>query len=153
MKALVVLLSAGTFVWLASCGSDAVTIPTASPDASPADAADASATPDAAVVDGPGAVGETCSFNKDCMAALRCECSEANGCACQTGVRGTGRNGVDPCPGDDGSNLCASALCVEGPDGTGNWCSDECTTDADCTGMLPKCTDIDFVGRVCVRSQ
>ncbi|MDB4942234.1 MAG: hypothetical protein JWP97_1768 [Labilithrix sp.] len=124
------------------------------PDAAVADARDDGDVPDAGGKDanGAGGDGDACTFDRDCAAALRCECSEADGCACRTGARGTGRNGIDPCPGADGSNACASALCVEGPDGAGSFCSDECTTNADCTGQLPVCAEIALVGRVCVRT-
>ncbi|MCA9608217.1 MAG: hypothetical protein KC619_21555, partial [Myxococcales bacterium] len=103
---------------------------------------------DAAVPSSDAAEGAICSFNRDCAAAARCECDEATGCMCATGTRGTGVNGVDTCT--DG-NDCASALCVEGPDSVTFYCSDECGTDSDCTGALPRCIDIAFVGRVCVR--
>jgi hypothetical protein len=105
---------------------------------------DASSAKDA---NGPGEAGAPCSFNRDCSAALRCECDETAGCACAPGPRGTGRNGIDPC---DGGDQCASSLCVEGPGGA-YVCSDECVTPADCTGALPLCTDIAFVGRICIR--
>ncbi len=88
----------------------------------------------------------TCGFNRDCPADQRCACSEIDGCFCEDGVRGTGRNGVDTCEtGDD----CASALCVEGNGAF--YCSDTCATDADCGAALPTCMDIVFVGRICVR--
>jgi hypothetical protein len=114
----------------------------------PLDAADASDT-SVVIVDGPGMAGEECSFNRDCKAALRCECVEPDPCTCKAGTRGTGRNGIDAC--NDG-NACASSLCVEGPTGTGSFCSDECKTSADCTGKLPLCSDIAFVGRICIRT-
>ena len=145
---------AGALASIAACSTSDVTMPAAGDDdaavvdALAPDASDAASGADA---NGPGNPGDICSFNADCAAALRCECNESTGCACQPGVRGTGRNGIDPCPGDNGSDDCASALCIEGPDGTGNFCSDQCTTDADCTGMLPQCMDIALVGRVCVR--
>jgi len=100
-------------------------------------------------VDGPGAEGATCSFNRDCHLALRCECDETTGCACKTGTRGTGKNGVDPCAS---GNDCASSVCVEGPPDSGSFCSDECKTSNDCTGVLPLCSDIAFVGRICIRT-
>lgn len=114
-----------------------------------ADASDAQ-TEDAGIVDGPGKVGAECSFNRECMAALRCECSETSGCACKPGARGTGRNGIDPC---DAGEACRSSLCIEGPPGMGSFCSDECKTEADCTGKLPVCADIALVGRVCIRQK
>jgi hypothetical protein len=89
-----------------------------------------------------------CSFNKDCPSAERCECDEVTGCFCHIGVRGTGKNGIDQCvTGND----CQSALCIEGPTKNVFYCSDECKTAAQCTGMLPKCTNIALVGMVCVR--
>jgi len=100
------------------------------------------------IVDGPGEAGAECAFNRECHAALRCECTESTGCACKVGVRGTGQNGVSPC--SDG-NACASSVCVEGPPDSGSFCSDECKTSADCTGKLPLCSDIAFVGRICIR--
>jgi hypothetical protein len=98
-------------------------------------------------VDGPGEAGAPCTFNRDCPSALRCECDLDAGCACAPGPRGTGKNGIDRC---DGGNDCASSLCVEGPGGV-YYCSGECVTAADCTGALPLCADIAFVGRICVR--
>jgi hypothetical protein len=98
---------------------------------------------------GPGAVDALCSFNYDCQAALRCECSEDTGCACKTGARGTGRNGITSCTS---GNDCASAVCVEGPPGTGSFCSDECGSSADCVGPLPVCQSVTFVGTICIRT-
>lgn len=98
---------------------------------------------------GPGAVDALCSFNWDCQSALRCECDEATGCACKSGARGTGRNGIDPCTS---SNTCTSAVCVEGPPDSGSFCSDECATSADCVGKLPLCQTVSFVGRICIRT-
>jgi len=98
---------------------------------------------------GTGAVDAVCSFNHDCQAALRCECSETAGCACKAGVRGTGRNGKDPCTS---GNDCVSAVCVEGPPGAGSFCSDECGSTADCVGKLPVCQSVAFVGTICIRT-
>jgi hypothetical protein len=107
--------------------------------------ADAKAVRDA---NGPGEAGDDCVFNYDCKLALRCECDQGT-CTCQPGARGTGQNGVDKC---DGGEQCASSLCVEGPgDGGVFYCSDECGSNADCTGMLPKCKNISFIGEICVR--
>ena len=100
-------------------------------------------------IDGPGADGATCAFNRDCHLALRCECNETTGCACKPGARGTGKNGIDPCTS---GNECASSVCVEGPPDAGSFCSDECVTAAQCTGVLPLCSDIAFVGRICIRT-
>ena len=88
---------------------------------------------------GPGEAGAECAFNRDCQAALRCECDESTGCACQPGARGTGKNGIDAC---DSGNQCASSLCVEGPDPGESICSDECKTEDDCTGKLPRCIPV-----------
>ena len=106
--------------------------------------ADAKAVRDA---NGPGEAGDDCVFNYDCQLALRCECNGS--CSCQPGARGTGKNGIDKC---DGGEQCASSLCVEGPgDGGTFYCSDECESNADCTGPLPKCKSISFIGQICVR--
>ncbi|MCB9596967.1 MAG: hypothetical protein H6719_29865 [Sandaracinaceae bacterium] len=112
------------------------------------DGVDAAAPVDAAVPSSDAADGALCSFNRECAAAQRCECDETTGCACATGPRGTGQNGVDTCTS---GNDCASSVCVEGPDGVTFYCSDECATEADCTGPLPQCIDIAFVGRICAR--
>ena len=122
-------------------------------DASPGDF-DAATTTDSAdagviIVNGPGEAGVECSFNRDCNAVLRCACVEGQGCVCEPGTRGTGRNGIDPC---NDSNACASAVCVEGPPDSGSFCSDECDSSADCTGKLPLCSTIAFVGRICIRT-
>lgn len=125
---------------------------TTAPDAGADAAGDASADAprDASVRDGngPGEAGAVCSFNYDCQSALRCECDETTGCECKAGVRGTGQNGVDPCVDGNG---CVSAVCVEGPPDSGFFCSDECDSSADCTGKLPVCSTIAFVGRICIR--
>jgi len=104
--------------------------------------ADAKAGKDA---NGPGEAGAECSFNKDCQSALRCECDGT--CACKLGSRGTGENGIDAC---DSGNDCLSAVCLEGPGGA-YLCSDECVNASDCPTKLPKCLDVAFVGRICVR--
>ena len=107
--------------------------------------ADAKAVRDA---NGPGEAGTDCVFNYECQLALRCECDQGT-CTCQPGARGTGKNGVDKC---DGGEQCASSLCVEGPGDAGVfYCSDEFESNADCKGMLPKCTSISFIGEICVR--
>lgn len=123
-------------------------------DAAPTDAAPTDAAPtdapagDAVSPSNPdGGAGATCVFNRDCADGLRCECSETAGCACRPGARGTGRTGVTVCTS---GNDCASSLCVEGPDAR-SYCSDECTTAAMCGGMLPRCIEVSFVGRVCAR--
>lgn len=141
---------------LLACASDATTTPSgadagddgASTEAGspPPHAADAGSDAPATTDDG-GGPGAECSFNRDCAAALRCECTEANGCACAPGARGTGKNGIDRC---DAGEDCASAVCVEGPGGV-YYCSDECKTSGDCTGALPVCADIALVGRICIR--
>lgn len=102
---------------------------------------------DAGSVDaGPGSLAP-CTFNSDCPAAERCECDETAGCFCRTGARGTGVSGVDPC---DGGNQCASSLCVEG--NGGYYCSGPCTSPSDCGPRLPLCSDIAFIGQICVRN-
>lgn len=112
--------------------------------AGPSDAGlDARAKKDA---NGPGAEDAGCSFNRDCNIALRCECEQGD-CRCARGARGAGQVGVDRC---DGGNDCESSVCVEGPAGA-YYCTDECVTPADCAGALPKCADIAFVGRICIR--
>jgi hypothetical protein len=94
---------------------------------------------------GPGGDGATCSFNWDCQLALRCECDGE--CACHAGKRGTGKPG-SVC-GD--FNDCVSAVCLEGPNADELLCSDECKVATDCPTNLPRCEDIAFVGRICVR--
>ncbi len=101
-------------------------------------------------VDGPGEVGAACEFNRDCKAALRCECDLSKGCACATGARGTGKNGVDTC---DGGNQCSSSLCIDGPVAGEMVCSDECKDAGDCTGKLPRCLAVaGFSEMICVRN-
>lgn len=128
----------------------AVDVEDAAPDARVADAG--SDARDAAKRDanGPGAADADCAFNADCQSALRCECTEASGCSCQPGVRGKGQNGVDVCDAGAFGADCESAVCVEGPNGV-YYCSDQCQTAQDCTGTLPKCTNVSFVGQICVR--
>ncbi len=156
VTALVALASGGLSV---ACSS-AATHEAAPDSGTTTDAGDASAVSDGSVdtdagaldaaldaVGGPGEAGASCNFNRDCQLALRCECDLDAGCACAPGPRGTGQSGIDQCKsGDD----CASSLCVEGPGGV-YYCSGECVTSADCTGALPLCSDIAFVGRICVR--
>ena len=133
-----------------SCSAASTTPATATAPLAEAGPAHADAGADASlVVDGPGAEGATCSFNRDCHAALRCECDVSAGCACKAGARGTGRNGVDACTS---GNACASSVCVEGPPDAGSFCSDECATSGQCAGMLPLCSDVAFVGRICIRT-
>ena len=110
------------------------------------DASGASATGDASSVDAAGS-GAVCTFNADCPTAERCECSEATGCFCHIGTRGTGKNGVDTCK--DG-NDCETALCVEGPSSV-FYCSGPCTSASGCTGMLPMCIDVAGIGKICTR--
>ena len=107
---------------------------------------DGGAVPDAGLADGGGSGNTPCAFNRECANSERCECANGD-CACHQGARGTGRSGVDACV--DG-NTCASSLCVEGRDG-GYWCSGECSTGAECGAELPRCADIAFVGRICIR--
>ena len=113
-----------------------------------ADASDAPVTVDApadasSALDG----GGRCSFNRDCIPAERCECSETAGCRCAPGARGVGVSGVTACAS---ANDCASALCVEGSGGA-SLCSDACATGADCPAALPRCLSISGVGDFCAR--
>ncbi|MBI5607588.1 MAG: hypothetical protein HY902_01760 [Deltaproteobacteria bacterium] len=120
-------------------------------DAAAADVAAEVATSDAAADSAEDAVSsmKDCTFNADCIAAERCECSETAGCFCKTGPRGTGKAGVDPCK--DGQD-CETSLCVEGPAyQTSYYCSGPCTTADDCGPKLPLCANIAFLGKVCIR--
>ncbi len=101
-------------------------------------------------IDGPGTQGVECIFNADCAIDLRCECNEQDGCTCREGERGSGLNGIDTCEsGED----CHSSLCVEGPLAENGifYCSEACTSNADCGGQLPICSDIALIGQICVR--
>jgi|LNFM01.1.fsa_nt_gb hypothetical protein len=117
-------------------------------DSTPADGSiDATSATDASI-DGPARDGSSlaaCSFNVDCPADERCECSEMSGCRCTIGPRGARRFG-EPCAN---GNDCASALCVEGP--SGFLCSDQCRGPSDCMGMLPRCVSVPTVGQFCAR--
>ena len=141
LVALASVLGAGVALGGAACSSS-----------STAGAADASTQTDASPTDAElqsadAKVGDTCGFNRECGKSERCECDEDAGtCTCQTGARGTGKNGVDTC---SSGNDCASALCVEGRNKF--YCSDECTSNTSCGSALPVCADIAFVGRVCIR--
>jgi hypothetical protein len=131
------------------CSDEASTTPNAA-DADAPDAIDADATSDADRVDerdanGPGAVGDTCSFNDDCQRGLRCECDGE--CACKAGTRGVKKAGASCVDGND----CASAVCLEGPNDA-LLCSDECKTANDCPDALPLCQDVAYVGRICTRT-
>jgi len=95
---------------------------------------------------GPGADGDVCAFNADCGAGLRCGCEDGV-CACEVGARGGGDNGVDTCLDE---NDCASAVCAEDAEGSFT-CSGACDDDSDCGPRLPRCIDVAFVGRICVR--
>lgn len=92
-----------------------------------------------------GEAGASCSFNRECLASERCECSESNGCRCATGPRGAGALGASCTNGND----CASSLCVEGP--MGFVCSDECSSNAQCSGVLPRCVSVATLGMICAR--
>lgn len=125
--------------------ADAADLPETDSDAG-ADAADVSA--DAAAVDAQS-TNKNCTFNADCIASERCECTESAGCFCKVGARGTGKAGIDTCT--DG-NDCESALCLEGPKYQKSYyCSGPCSSAADCTKMLPVCSNIAFVGKICIR--
>lgn len=99
------------------------------------------------VVSGDAKAGDPCTFNRECQANLRCECTEAAGCACKVGVRGTGQNGITEC---DSGNQCSSSLCVEGQ-ANKYYCSDECEAGTDCKPNLSKCTNVAFIGKICTR--
>ncbi len=90
--------------------------------------------------------GNACSFNRDCIASERCECTDGD-CLCKPGARGSGAAGVDQCV--DG-NDCASSICVDGNSGT-TYCSGECVTEKDCGPALPLCAEIALVGKICIR--
>jgi hypothetical protein len=94
---------------------------------------------------GDAGAGDVCAFNRDCGEGLRCECS--GDCVCAPGDRGFGKNGLDTCAG---GNDCESSVCVEDSNG-GFTCSGECVDDGDCQTSLPFCTDVAFVGRICIR--
>ena len=131
------------FFALACSGADPVDTSTSEAGDSAAEPADTASVP---VESDEANRGGVCTFNRDCPADQRCGCTEADGCSCEDGARGTGANGVDTCA--DG-NDCASSLCVEGADAF--YCSDVCSTNEDCGPALPVCADIAFLGRVCIR--
>ncbi len=92
------------FLSVAACDGAASSTPdAATPDAATADAPAATDVTDALDVapdDVSDAIetreaGGRCSFNRDCVAAERCECDEATGCRCAPGARGVGRPGAD----------------------------------------------------------
>lgn len=91
--------------------------------------------------------GGVCSFNRECIASERCECVDGD-CVCKPGKRGTGKSGIDMCT--DG-NDCESSVCLEGP-GDVLYCSGECATGKDCGGVLPTCSEIALLGKICVRA-
>jgi hypothetical protein len=154
LRLVTVLLAALT---AGACDSGSAPADAAPADAAPADAphavdaaGDAPAPTDAPpgdrIVTG-DASNAACTFNADCPDWERCECDETTGCFCRIGPRGTGACGVDPCvDGDD----CVTSLCVEGNGGV-YYCSCPCTDNGSCGPQLPNCTDIAFLGRVCVR--
>jgi predicted small lipoprotein YifL len=131
---------------LAACQSEPAVVPDAAVAADVATATDAGTDAGtdvtAPAVDG----GGPCSFNRDCIAAERCECDEATGCRCAPGARGAGVAGVTVCAS---GNDCASALCVDAT--SGSLCSDACATAADCPAALPRCLSISGVGMFCAR--
>ena len=84
----------------------------------------------------------SCFANSDCNPDARC----ANvGTApdfipcCIRGARGEAGAGT-PCTDENGEQLCASSLCIEG------YCSAECNVEADCPDVLPSCIPIAFSG-------
>lgn len=103
-------------------------------------------TRDAATRDasGPGVEDTPCSFNDECRLDLRCD--EDKGFVCAPGARGT-VGFAGPC---DSSNDCANAVCLEGPDG-GFFCSDRCVDEKNCQEPLPLCSNVAFLGKVCIR--
>ena len=137
-----------------SAGSDTASADTALPqdssataDTSPADTAADAAAPD--IASDIASSNADCTFNADCIASERCECDEIKGCFCKFGPRGTGKSGVDACK--DG-NDCETALCIEGPPSDKLfYCSGPCSSAGDCKGKLPICSNIAFVGKVCIR--
>lgn len=116
-------------------------------DAAPSDAGASQSNAGAAMID-VGAGAMACFLNSECAATERCDCVAEGECFCMTGTRGTGVNGVDAC---ESGNDCASGLCVEGPTSAPSpmYCSDDCSGDSDCTGMLPRC--LNGLG-ICARS-
>ncbi|MCB9599952.1 MAG: hypothetical protein H6721_24680 [Sandaracinus sp.] len=89
-----------------------------------------------------------CAFNRECPDTMFCDSDDCDeGCFCKPGARGTGALGDDCTSG----NQCASSICLEGP-GDALMCSIECTNAEDCSDPLPNCTDVAFVGSICVRA-
>lgn len=137
-----------------SAGSDTASADTSADTALPQDSsASADTSPaDTAAPDTASDVASSnadCTFNADCIASERCECDEIKGCFCKIGARGTGKSGVDACK--DG-NDCETALCVEGPPSDKLfYCSGPCASAGDCKSKLPICSNIAFVGKVCIR--
>lgn len=93
---------------------------------------------------GPGVEDTSCSFNDECRIDLRCD--EDKGFVCAPGARGT-VGFAGPC---DSSNDCSNAVCLEGPDG-GFFCSDRCVDEKNCQEPLPLCSNVAFLGKVCIR--
>jgi hypothetical protein len=132
---------------VAACSKDTTSKPAATTDAS-TDAGEEQVNP-TRDANGPGKAGDDCVFNDDCQLVLRCGACDAGTCVCENGARGTGRNGIDRC---DAGEQCTSALCVEGPGDSGvSYCSDECASSDDCTGVLPTCVSVPFFGDFCAR--
>ncbi|MCC6872771.1 MAG: hypothetical protein IT378_00570 [Sandaracinaceae bacterium] len=131
---------------LDAAGLDAAGLDAAGLDAAGADAARDAGPPRDGGFASDARIGAPCDLNRQCASSQRCECDALLVCTCQEGPRGTGRAGVDECAdGDD----CASALCVEGTDRY--WCSEECVSDADCAGALPRCVPIPGFVSLCAR--
>jgi hypothetical protein len=151
LKRLALLILVGASMALVYCGSprDSEDIDMAdagSPDAA-SPSTDAGELADAGQQDAGPSSEAACSFNSDCPVRERCECTEADGCRCLIGERGTGVSGVDTCV--DG-NDCESSLCIEG-NGGNYYCSGPCATNADCGPTMPLCASISMVGRICIR--
>ncbi|MCB9616208.1 MAG: hypothetical protein H6722_27550 [Sandaracinus sp.] len=152
---------------MTGCGDDDGSLPDPGPGDSGTDAAaldsgvDAGSEEDAGSTDGGSDAGTeedagpidagppiACAFNRECPDSMFCDSDDCDeGCFCKPGARGTGALG-DACTS---GNQCASSICLEGP-GDALMCSIECTNAEDCSGPLPSCTDVAFVGRICVRT-
>lgn len=91
-----------------------------------------------------GPAGQDCTFNRDCRDDERCVCDGS--CVCAFGERGAGQLGDSCVSGDD----CASSVCLEGP-GDALMCSAPCDDGFECVDPLPLCSNVAFVGEICVR--
>lgn len=82
-----------------------------------------------------------CPMNETCLQNAQTEVVQ-----CVIGARGTGLAGA----GCQGERDCKSALCTDGPAGTGRLCSDVCAGPQDCPENLPQCLNV-FGTMMCVR--